>query len=352
MSRYSRLAGIGFVCFPFLVVYAQDVDVQGNLTMRDSTETEGNILKGGNLFIHNFGIDNTCLGVGAGNLAMTGNGNTAIGVNALSSNTTGAGNTATGSSALIANTTGFGNTASGFNALVNNDSGIVNTATGGQSLNSNTTGGANTAVGFNALFGNTSGGVNTAIGLDSLASNITGSENTGIGHLANVSRGDLSNATAIGSRAVVDASNKIRLGDANVTVIEGQVGFTASSDRYQKENLLPVNGEEVLAKIRDLRLTSWNFVGHDPKQFRHYGPMAQDFFAAFGHDSLGTIGTDTTITSTDIDGILMTAAQALERRAVKHENRIGKQERQVAALRAENAELKARLEALERKITP
>ena len=71
--------------------------------------------------------------------------------------------------------------------------------------------------------------------------------------------------------------------------------------------------------------------------------------------SVGTIGTDTSITSTDMDGILMIAAQALERRTVKHENRIGKQERraadqdrQIAALRAENAELKARLEALER----
>ncbi len=62
--------------------------------------------------------------------------------------------------------------------------------------------------------------------------------------------------------------------------------------------------------------------------------MAQDFFAAFGHDGLGAIGTDTTITSTDIDGILMIAAQALEKRT--------------EALRAENADLKARLEALER----
>ena len=39
---------------------------------------------------------------------------------------------------------------------------------------------------------------------------------------------------------------------------------------------------------------------------------AQDFFAAFGHDAIGTIGTPTVITSGDLDGILMIAAQALE----------------------------------------
>ncbi len=64
--------------------------------------------------------------------------------------------------------------------------------------------------------------------------------------------------------------------------------------------------------------------------------MAQDFFAAFGHDGVGTVGTDTTITSTDMDGILMIAAQALEKRT--------------DALRAENAELKTRLELLERRL--
>ena len=39
----------------------------------------------------------------------------------------------------------------------------------------------------------------------------------------------------------------------------------------------------MLIKIRGLSLTSWNYLGQDSKQFRHYGPMAQDFFAAFGH---------------------------------------------------------------------
>ena len=94
-----------------------------------------------------------------------------------------------------------------------------------------------------------------------------------------------------------------------------KVPFTFTSDRNQKENFQRVEGEEVLSKMRRMPLTSWNYIGHDAKQFRHYGPTAQDFFDAFGHDGVGTIGTPTTITSGDLDGILMIAAQALEKRA-------------------------------------
>ena len=79
-----------------------------------------------------------------------------------------------------------------------------------------------------------------------------------------MSAGNLINATAIGSGAVVNASHKIRLGNHQVTVIEGQVAFTAVSDKTQKQNFQPVDGEEVLGKIRGFELSSWNFIGHDP----------------------------------------------------------------------------------------
>ncbi len=78
--------------------------------------------------------------------------------------------------------------------------------------------------------------------------------------------------------------------------------------------------------------------------------MAQDFFAAFGHDAVGTIGTPTTITSGDLDGILMVAAQALEKRSVKQGERNLKQNEEIDALRVENADLKAQLEVLERRV--
>src|SRR5262245_26524983 len=117
--------------------------------------------------------------------------------------------------------------------------------------------------------------------------------------------------------STVTNSNKVRLGNTAVTVIEGQVMFIAPLDKTKKENFQPVDGEEVLEKIRGFELTSWNFIGHDPKEFRHYGPMAQDFFAAFGHDGIGQIGTETTINSGDMAGILMIAVQALEKRTAE-----------------------------------
>ena len=83
------------------------------------------------------------------------------------------------------------------------------------------------------------------------------------------------------------------------------MAFTFPSDKTKKENFQPVDGEEVLGKIRGFELSSWNFIGHDPKEFRHYGPMAQDFFAAFGQDGLGQIGSETTINTGDLAGILM-----------------------------------------------
>ena len=224
-----------------------------------------------------------------------------------------------------------------------NSTGSFNTASGVNALFSNTTGDFNTASGVQALFSNTTGIDNTAIGLNALFSNTTGSDNTAIGVGANVSAGNLTNATAIGNGAIVNASNKIRLGNTVVTVIEGQVAFTASSDKTKKENFQPVDGEEVLGKIRGFELSSWNFIGHDPKEFRHYGPMAQDFFAAFGQDGVGQIGTETTINSGDLAGILMIAVQALEKRTAE----IKQKEAQIAVLASKVEELTAKYAYLE-----
>ncbi len=299
-DRILLFSGMLLTFAPLLRAEAQDVDVPGNLTMHDSLDpTVGNVLKEGVPFLHNFGTNNTFLGSGAGNFTMSGSSNTASGFNALSSNTTGGGNTASGFNALSFNSTGSYNTASGVGALVNNTTGIHNTATG----------------------------------VGTLASNTIGDNNTAIGFFADVATGNLTNATAIGWRAVVNGSNKIRLGDTNVTVIEGEVPYTYTSDRNEKENFRSVDTEAVLTKLRGLSVTSWNYKGQDAKQFRHYGPVAQDFFAAFGHDAVGTIGTPPTITSGDLDGILMIAVQALEKRTDE--------------LKCENAQLKAKLEILE-----
>jgi len=52
----------------------------GNLNLEASTANTGNVLKGGVRFLHNYGTNNTFVGVEAGNFTMTGAYNTASGM--------------------------------------------------------------------------------------------------------------------------------------------------------------------------------------------------------------------------------------------------------------------------------
>ena len=74
------------------------------------------------------------------------------------------------------------------------------------------------------------------------------------------------------------ANYKFRLSDRLVSVIEGAVAYTFPSDVIQKENFLAMDGEETLEKISQMTLESWNYRGHHPSQFRHYGPTARESF--------------------------------------------------------------------------
>jgi Chaperone of endosialidase len=86
-----------------------------------------------------------------------------------------------------------------------------------------------------------------------------------------------------------------------------------------KEKVTLTDGEDFLKKISLMKLGSWNYISQNPLKQRHYGPMAQDFYAAFGKDEFGTIGNDTTINSADFDGVNLIAIQALEKRTQKIE---------------------------------
>ncbi len=126
----------------------------------------------------------------------------------------------------------------------------------------------------------------------------------------------------------------------------GGNSWAVISDSTKKENLKLACGEDVLEKVRGLRLGSWNYKGQEPAQYRHYGPMAQEFFAAFGHDGIGVIGNDTTIASADIDGINLIAIQALEKRTAELET-VKAELAVVKAQLSEMNEVKAKLARLE-----
>ncbi len=67
--------------------------------------------------------------------------------------------------------------------------------------------------------------------------------------------------------------------------------------------------------------------------------MAQDFYAAFGNDGIGTIGNDTTIASADFDGINLIAIQALEHRSKEQVSSIQNLESRIKELEEKNQEL-------------
>jgi len=153
---------------------------RGLVLTNTTSSTVGVVYKGADRFMHNYGIENTFLGIISGNFTMTGGSNTAIGSGSMVFNTTGYSNTAIGRNSLNSNTSGRLNSAMGSYALFFNSSGLHNTAVGYQSLYYNDAN-YNTSVGSNSMYSNTTGTENTAVGNESLFFNGTGSYNTALG---------------------------------------------------------------------------------------------------------------------------------------------------------------------------
>ena len=112
-----------------------------------------------------------------------------------------------------------------------------------------------------------------------LYNNTTGSQNTAIGHNADVGSGDLTNATAIGNGAIVTVSNKIRLGNTEVTAIEGQVAFSNASDRRLKKDIVDTRyGLNTVLELRpvDYQMKSNNLeqIGFIAQELRPIVPEA------------------------------------------------------------------------------
>ncbi len=81
--------------------------------------------------------------------------------------------------------------------------------------------------------------------------------------------------------------------------------WNSVSDRNAKENFSPVDGQQVLAQLAEVPVTSWNYKAEE-ESTRHIGPVAQDFYAAFGYGDR-----ETSIGSVDADGVALAAIQGL-----------------------------------------
>lgn len=120
--------------------------------------------------------------------------------------------------------------------------------------------------------------------------------------------------------------------NVGVSLNPGGNSWNIISDSTKKERFINANGEEMLKKLNHMRLGSWNYIVQREPQHRHYGPMAQDFYAAFGKDKYGTIGNDTTIAQADMEGVMMIMIKALEKRTAM-------QALEITELKSKNNEL-------------
>lgn len=240
------------------------------------------------MFYNSTGNENTAAGYSSLSNNIAGRLNVAVGTKSLYSNTSGNENVSVGSYALWGNKTGQWNTAIGDSALVKSNTdkntavgykalmasiGWDNTAVGFNSLVKNSGGFDNVAIGMDALNSNVGGNGNTAIGKYTLVGNVSGSNNTAVGYHSDVA-GNASNSSAIGYDAYVNSSNKVVIGNINVTSIGGYAPWTNYSDARLKENIV-YNSQLGLNFITGLRTVSYNYKADQNKRVRN-GLIAQD----------------------------------------------------------------------------
>jgi len=272
----------------------------------------------------------------------------------------GAGSTATGEGTTASGggstATGIGTTASGDGSVA---AGINSKATGVDSFamgsTSTASGKVSIAVGELAI---ASGDHSVALGHHLTAD---GGYSTAMGqyastgnHLGSFIYGDASARSDVLNTAdnqfVVAATGgtyffsgcSITACSTGVGLAPGSGSWFSLSDRNAKTAVQPLDPREVLKKVAALPLNTWQYKTQDA-QYRHMGPMAQDFYAAF---QLGE--SDKSIDTVDADGVALAAIQGLNallaEKDAKTTAQLEEKDREIAALRTE---LTTRVAALE-----
>ena len=118
---------------------------------------------------------------------------------------------------------------------------------------------------------------------------------------------------------------------SGVKLAAGSGTWAALSDRNAKTDVAALDDDSVLAKVGSLPVSTWRYTSESG--VRHVGPMAQDFYAAFG------VGEDDRhITSIDEDGVALAAIKALRADSLR-------KGAEIVALRAELDHVEAILAA-------
>jgi hypothetical protein len=114
--------------------------------------------------------------------------------------------------------------------------------------------------------------------------------------------------------------------DAGVKLDPDDNAWEVLSDRDAKENFVVLDAQDVLNRLAGIPITEWNYKTQDPSN-RHIGPMAQDFYAAFGLSA-----DELYISPIDTDGVALAAIQGLYELSQEQDARIQALEARVAAL--------------------
>jgi hypothetical protein len=121
--------------------------------------------------------------------------------------------------------------------------------------------------------------------------------------------------------------------------------FNCTSSRTTKENFLNVKGEDVLARVRNLSVSTWNYID-EGRQVRHMGPMAEDFYKSFG---LGT--NNISIGVQDLAGVSLAAVKALDARTASLQQSNAQLSATLQQRTGEVAQLRAQLDGMEQRLT-
>jgi hypothetical protein len=280
--------------------------------------------------------------------------NIAIGSNAMQKQLQGGSNIAIGSNAMMAALSqydinkAFNNVAIGYNALQNINAGYNNVVIGSNSGSGFINAYNVTAIGqlasvitgsTNIVDGNPAGYPIHSITLlgSNTSADFPNDNITVLGQFAKVegTNGNrVDNMMAFGNdevtkwafgRSTTDPNRALQVGtdntNGNGAYLTRTGTWTNVSDRFKKQDFLPVNNKDLLHKLSVLPITRWQYKAGPGW---HIGPMAQDFKAIF---QLGNED-NRTINSVDPAGIALAA---------------------IKVLLAETNELKARVTILETK---
>jgi hypothetical protein len=274
---------------------------------------------------------------GWGSFVGGGRGNVAEGY--ISTVVAGDSNTASGPVSFVGG--GTMNTAKEYGSFVGG--GLRNAASG---LGSFVGGGAsNTASGFGSFVGG--GTFNTASGDYSIV--IGGYSNTANANFVLVYGNDVDPTVTEAYRVYLfspsnsgrlvlnrlQGSHPIHVGtdytNGNGAHLTAGGQWISTSSRTVKDRFVQLDRAAVLEKIRLLPVEGWFYKG---TQEYHIGPYAEDFHETFGTGELNGPDARTSLAASDVAGVALVGVQAMAE--------------QLEHLRSENAELRQRIEQLER----